>query len=195
MNLDLSYFEFIKKEELRVLTAVEMGMRNHEWVPVKLIEKIAALKRGNAFKVIQTCLKHKLIAHSHDKKVDGYKLNYQGYDFLAISKFKKNGLLEKVETKIGVGKESDIYLVRSETNKLMVLKLARLGRRSFRTVKKNRDYLNGKTHFNWLYLSRLAATREFNYMTVLYEHNFPIPVPVAHNRHAILMGFVNGFPL
>lgn len=52
MNLDLSYFDFIKKDELRVLTAIEMGMRNHEWVPEKLISKIANLKRGNAFKVI-----------------------------------------------------------------------------------------------------------------------------------------------
>ena len=43
--------------------------------------------------------------------------------------------------KIGVGKESDIYLIRSNENKLMVLKLARLGRASFKTVKNNRDYL------------------------------------------------------
>ena len=43
--------------------------------------------------------------------------------------------------KIGVGKESDIYLVRNVDNKLMVLKLARLGRSSFKSVKKNRDYL------------------------------------------------------
>ncbi len=43
--------------------------------------------------------------------------------------------------KIGVGKESDIYLVRTEENKLLVLKLARLGRTSFKTVKNNRDYL------------------------------------------------------
>jgi RIO kinase 2 len=195
MNLDLSYFEFIQKEELRVLTAIEMGMRNHEWVPVKLIEKIADLKRGNGFKVIQILLKHKLIAHSNDKKFEGYKLNYSGYDYLALSKFKKIGLISKIESKIGVGKESDIYLVRSEEDKLMVLKLARLGRRSFKTVKNNRDYLQGRTQFNWLYLSRLASTREFNYMTILYEHGFPVPVPVSHNRHAILMGFVNGFPL
>lgn len=43
--------------------------------------------------------------------------------------------------KIGVGKESDIYLVRSKDEKLMVLKLARLGRSSFKSIKKNRDYL------------------------------------------------------
>ncbi len=32
-------------------------------------------------------------------------------------------------------------------------------------------------------------------MTALYEHKFPVPVPVCYNRHAILMSFINGFPL
>lgn len=62
--------------------------------------------------------------------------------------------------KIGVGKESDIYLVRSQDKKLMVLKLARLGRASFKTVKKNRDYIKNKQHYNWLYLSKIASYKE-----------------------------------
>lgn len=32
-------------------------------------------------------------------------------------------------------------------------------------------------------------------MKTLYEEGFPVPVPVANDRHAILMSFVNGFPL
>lgn len=32
-------------------------------------------------------------------------------------------------------------------------------------------------------------------MSILYKNNFPVPVPVAYNRHAILMSFINGFPL
>ena len=43
--------------------------------------------------------------------------------------------------KIGVGKESDIYIVRSSEDKILILKLARLGRTSFKSVKNKRDYL------------------------------------------------------
>ena len=32
-------------------------------------------------------------------------------------------------------------------------------------------------------------------MSILHEYGFPVPVPVAYNRHAILMSFINGFPL
>ena len=48
-------------------------------------------------------------------------------------------------TKIGVGKESDIYRCQNSDGNIVVLKLARLGRTSFRTVKKNRDYLQHRT--------------------------------------------------
>ena len=30
---------------------------------------------------------------------------------------------------------------------------------------------------------------------ILHEHNFPVPTPVAHSRHAILMSRIEGYPL
>ncbi len=42
MRLDANQFRFMTKDEFRVLTAVEMGMKNHELVPVPLIESIGA---------------------------------------------------------------------------------------------------------------------------------------------------------
>lgn len=41
-------------------------------------------------------------------------------------------------------------------------------------------------------MSRLAAIKEFAFMSVLYKHGFPVPRPVAQNRHAILMSLVPG---
>lgn len=32
-------------------------------------------------------------------------------------------------------------------------------------------------------------------MEVLFQNKFPVPVPISNNRHAILMSFINGFPL
>ena len=48
---------------------------------------------------------------------------------------------------------------------------------------------------SWLYLSRLAALKEHAFMKALGEHGFPVPVAVAHNRHAVLMSLVDGVPL
>ena len=274
MKLDLSVLQYLTTDDFRVLTAIEMGMRNHEIVPVSLIQSIAKIKRGNTFKIIQTLLKHKLVEHSNTK-YDGYSLNYLGYDFLALNVLIKRKILVGVGSKIGVGKESDVFLCyideenmellineeaeknkqnyeldkkeeekasnekengktenikddtkleeikennnviieediniggkvnfifdgqinNGKTPKLAVLKLARLGRTSFSAVRTKRDYLKNRTQYNWLYLSRLSAESEYKFLKGLYNYGFPVPRPYDHNRHAILMEFIPGYPL
>ena len=88
MKLDPDLFEYMKDEHFRVLTAIEMGMRNHQIVPAPLIQSIAKVKSADTFKVIQTLLKHKLIMHKN-LKMDGYALTYMGYDYLALNVFYK----------------------------------------------------------------------------------------------------------
>lgn len=51
---------------------------------------------------------------------------------------------------------------------MLAMKLHRLGRTSFRAVKSKRDYLRHRRSFNWLYLSRLAALKEFAFMKVFF---------------------------
>lgn len=101
------------------------------------------------------------------------------------------------------------------------MKLHRLGRVSFRAVKSKRDYLRHRSSYNWLYLSRLAALKEFAFMKVLLyhfynrvvifmvhfrmthalleqaleEHGFPVPKAVEWNRHCVVMSLVQGYPL
>lgn len=307
MKLDLSALKYLTPDDVRVLTAIELGMRNHEIVPVSLIDSIAKLKKGSSFRVMQNLLKHKLVEHSNTK-YDGYILNFLGYDYLAIHTLMKRGVLVKIGPKLGVGKESDVFIcyvnpnagvdtevseerlyqLRQElflndedeeededldnseenviykdedkeefeetisTNKkavnnleqkeeasqesineeitskkinkleaeqgkefiyelytkfeeelnilgvschIAVIKLARLGRTSFRAVKSKRDYAKHKTHYNWQYLSRISATNEFKFLKGLYQVGFPVPKPYDHNRHAILMQYIPSYPL
>jgi len=194
MKLDQDLIHYLTKEDFRVLTAIEMGMKNHELVPSALIQSIAKLKRANTFKIIQNLLKHKLIMHKNTK-CDGYALNYMGYDFLALRVFMKRGHIINIGNKFGMGKESDIYLCETPSGENVIVKLERLGRTSFKAVKNKRDYLNKRTSFSWFYLSRLAAVKEFAFMKALHERGFPTPVPIDYNRHAILMSRVDAYPM
>ena len=56
MKLDVTYLRYMTRDDFRVLTAIEMGMRNHEIVPLELIVSIAGLKHGGAHKVCEGCL-------------------------------------------------------------------------------------------------------------------------------------------
>ncbi|KAL0755770.1 hypothetical protein Bca101_093438 [Brassica carinata] len=127
MKLDVNVLRYLSKDDFRVLTAVEMGMRNVN---------------------------------------DGFRLTYLGYDFLAIKTLVNRGVFTGVGRQIGVGKESDIFEVAQEDGTILAMKLHRLGRTSFRAVKSKRDYLRHRSSFSWLYLSRLAALKEFAFMKV-----------------------------
>jgi RIO kinase 2 len=41
-------------------------------------------------------------------------------------------------------------------------------------------------------LSRLAALKEFSFMTMLYNNGFPTPKPIDWNRHGIVMSLAEG---
>mmetsp|Transcript_2369 Transcript_2369/g.3440 ORF Transcript_2369/g.3440 Transcript_2369/m.3440 type:complete len:519 (+) Transcript_2369:23-1579(+) len=194
MKLDAKYLRYLTADDFRVLLSIEMGMRNHELVPTTLIERIANLKSGGVRKVLSFIAKKKLVHHD-SKPYDGYKLTYLGYDYLALNTFIKRQLLWGVGSQVGVGKESDIYICLDMDQKEVILKLHRLGRVSFRTIKSKRDYLQHRKAQNWLYLSRLSALKEYAFMKALYETGFPVPKPISQNRHCVLMSIVDGYPL
>ncbi|XP_011376719.1 serine/threonine-protein kinase RIO2 [Pteropus vampyrus] len=194
-KVNVAKLRYMSRDDFRVLTAVEMGMKNHEIVPCSLVASIASLKHGGCNKVLRELVKHKLIAWERTKTVQGYRLTNAGYDYLALKTLSSRQVVESVGNQMGVGKESDIYIVANGEGQQFALKLHRLGRTSFRNLKNKRDYHKHRHNMSWLYLSRLSAMKEFAYMKALYERKFPVPKPIDYNRHAVVMELINGYPL
>ncbi|XP_076464947.1 uncharacterized protein LOC143296867 [Babylonia areolata] len=196
-KLKANLFQHLTKEDFRVLLAVEMGMKNHELVPGHLAASIAKLHAGGCHKVLMNLSRHKLVAFekTKNKRYEGYRLTNSGYDYLALQVLVGRDTLSSFGRQIGVGKESDVYIVADDEMKEYALKLHRLGRTSFRQLKNKRDYHKHRKSISWLYLSRLSATKEFAYMKALHEHGFPVPKPVEQNRHAVVMELIAGYPL
>lgn len=193
-KLNVSTLRYMSREEFRVLTAVEMGMKNHELVPQELIVQIANLKHGGCHKYLMELSRKKLLSYERGKRYDGYRLTFSGYDFLALRALTSQGVICSIGNQIGVGKESDVYIAADEEREL-VLKLHRLGRTSFRKLKEKRDYHKNRHGVSWIYLSRLAAVKEYAFMKALSECDFPVPNPINFNRHCVVMELVNGHPL
>ncbi|XP_032654578.1 serine/threonine-protein kinase RIO2 [Chelonoidis abingdonii] len=194
-RLNVVMLRYLSRDHFRVLTAVEMGMKNHEIVPASLIASIASLKHGGCNKILRELVKHKLLAYERTKTVQGYRLTNGGYDYLALKTLSSRQVINSVGNQMGVGKESDIYIVANEEEQQLALKLHRLGRTSFRNLKNKRDYHKHRHKTSWLYLSRLAAMKEFAYMKALHDRKFPVPKPFDYNRHAVVMELISGYPL
>jgi RIO kinase 2 len=165
-------------------------------VPTPLISQIAAIRSGTGVhKCISNLAKIGLIAKVKNAKYDGYRLTYGGLDYLALHTHQKSSTVYSVGNQIGIGKESDILVCASETGKQLVLKIHRLGRISFRTVKANRDYLRNRQGGSWMYMSRLAALKEYEFMKALRAEGFPVPEPIGQNRHTVIMSLIDAFPM
>ncbi len=209
MKLDPTVMRTMNKQDFRVLAAVESGMKGHSLVPIALINSIANLRHGGTNKILSSLLRDKLLSHDQSCGYDGYRLTNSGYDILALHNLKSRGIIAGIGDKIGTGKESDVYVAITPRNTQIVLKFHRLGRTSFRDVKKKRDYFmvnalskNKKqgTQYrtlpnSWLFLSRTSALKEYAFMKALYDVGYPTPKPIGQNRHIVAMGVVRGLPL
>lgn len=194
-KLNVTVLRYLSKDDFRALTAVEMGMKNHELVPGSLVASIASLKHGGCHKVLRELCKNRLLCYERGKHYDGYRLTNAGYDYLALKALAMRDVVHSVGNQIGVGKESDVFIVADSEGKQNCLKLHRLGRTCFRKLKEKRDYHKHRKSASWIYLSRLAAVKEFAYMKALHDRGFPVPKPVDFNRHCVIMELIPGYSL
>lgn len=196
MKLETSHMRYLTADDFRVLQAVEQGSRNHEIVPTQMIHQISGLRSSSGTnRAISDLAKLKLVSKVRNAKYDGYKLTYNGIDYLALKAMLNRDTVYSIGTTIGVGKESDIYQVSDRNGNSRVMKIHRLGRTSFQTVKNNRDYLKGRQSASWMFLSRLAANKEYQFMSLLYSKGFKVPEPFDNSRHIILMELIKGYPM
>ncbi|XP_040577206.1 uncharacterized protein RIOK2 [Lepeophtheirus salmonis] len=194
-KLNVTLLRYLGKDEFRILTGVEMGMKNHELVPGALVAAIASVKSGGVHRILRELSKHRLVQYERGKRYDGYRLTNLGYDYLSLKALAARESVSGFGNQIGCGKESNVYIVNDNEGRDLALKLHRLGRICFRKVKEKRDYHKNRRNMSWIYLSRISATKEFAYMKALYDRGFPVPEPIDFNRHCVVMSYVHGTPL
>ena len=201
MKLDTKALRYLNPSDWRVLGAVETGSRNHEVVPTPLIASLSKASVGDVQRSISLLAKSNLISKVKNVKYEGYRLTYGGLDYLGLHSLQKSNVVYSVGNQIGVGKESDIFVVSDDKGQQRVLKIHRLGRVSFKKgVRNKRDYARTKAQKergagSWMYMSRLAAVKEHAFMSALHEAGVSVPTPLGQNRHHVVMSLIDGFPL
>lgn len=187
----------LEDEDLRVLMGIEQGMRRFRTVPANQVAFFARYnKEETQYRLDKIHKLGLIIRHIGANRGDpnSYVLNFDGYDILALHTFFAQGILASVGLPLGRGKESDVYRCLTPQGEEVALKLHRLGQTSFRNVRKLRDYVNDRGHINWLYMSRLSASREYEALKKIQDLKLNVKVPkvLGHNRHAIVMGIHQG---
>ena len=181
----------LEPEDFHLLSGVEQGMRFSEWVAREKLPEFSRLTDEDVGYRIDRCERRGLIERNTIQYV-GYRLTFEGYDALTLHTFAERETVEEMGAPLGVGKESDVYEVRSY--RPFALKFHREGYTEFREVNREREYTSDRDHVSWLYTARKAAEQEFDALETVYPA-VSVPRPVDHNRHAVLMERIDAVEL
>jgi RIO kinase 2 len=181
----------LEPEDFYLLSGVEQGMRFSEWVAREKLPDFADLTPEEVDYRLDRCERRDLLERK-TIQYEGFRLTFEGYDALALHTFAERETIDGMGAPLGVGKESDVYEVRSY--KPLALKFHREGYTDFREVNREREYTADREHVSWLYTARKAAEREHAALEALYP-DVSVPRPVDHNRHAVVMERIEGVEL
>ena len=182
----------LDKEDLRILMGIEIGMKRSKYVTVNNIKFYSRNPIEETLFRLKKVHKLDLIVRDSSKNDIAYTLNSIGYDVLALHTLVEREIISQLGPIIGKGKESDVYGCMDDNENIFALKIYRMGRTSFKNIRMLRSFLGNRKHLSWLYVNRLAAKKEFDALSKIYELKLDTPKPIGFNRHIIVMSYLRG---
>jgi len=182
-------FKKLESYDFRVLQGVENAMRFFDWVPVDELPSYCRLTKEEVNYRVGRLLRFKLVQRRTTHYV-GYKLTIAGLDALAIRTLVKREAIQALGSKIGVGKESDVYDAKRDKGMTVIVKFHREGT-TFRHVKRSRGYNAHTKRYSWNLAAKLAAAREYQALEKLHSM-VAVPKPIAQDRHVVVMELIEG---
>jgi RIO kinase 2 len=182
----------LEKEDLRILMAIEIGMKRSEYVTLNNIKFYSRYKMEETLFRLKKVHKLDLIIRDASKHELAYTLNSKAYDLLSLHTLVEKNIISQLGPLIGKGKESDVYSCMDDDGNIYAAKFYRMGRTSFKNIKQLRDIIGERGHLSWLYVNRLAAKKEYEALEKIYKLKLNTPRPIAYNRHIIIMSYLRG---
>lgn len=182
----------LEKEDFRILTAIELGMKRSRYVKVNDIRFYSRYPIEETLFRLKKVHKFDLIIRDSSKHEVAYTLNSLAYDLLGFHALVEKNIISQLGPILGKGKESDVYSCMDDDENVHALKIYRIGRRSFKNIKNLRDLVGERSHLSWLYVNRLAAKKEFDSLNVIHVLNLNTPKPIGYNRHMVVMEYLRG---
>lgn len=176
----------IEHEEFKILTVLTGLLRNYESVTITQLATKTRMHVDKATFSINKLNQMGLVV----KRLRGYSLVMAGLDALALKILVDRDIIIGMGSSIGAGKESDVFDAFTPAQEVLAIKFFRIGRTSFRDVKRKRSF-SGQLH-HWLLVNISAAKREFNALKMLHKSGVKVPTPYALAKHVIVMERIQG---
>ncbi|MEM3588686.1 MAG: RIO1 family regulatory kinase/ATPase [Nitrososphaerota archaeon] len=187
-----SFVAEMTDDHVMILRTIEDFMRSKYIVSIEQIARKTNKSREYISKLIDELhSKHLIWAPKGREK--GFTLNFNGLDTLALIALSRRGILSFIGSKIGIGKEAEIYVGMTSEKNVVAVKFYRIGSPSMKKYVRFRDEVI--THPSYLEASKRTAAKEIEALKILSLNNVPSPQPISRNRHVIVTSLIEGDPL
>ena len=183
-------FKAVKDEEWRTLAGLERSTSGYGTPDIARLARMSRLPLERV-RFATDALEKKGLAM---RKGHGFALTREGVEAMALKDYVKKDLIFALGAVIAKGKESDVYEALTEEGTVYALKLYKIGRVSFTSVRKKR--VREAAEFrSWMTANYDAARREYHALRKLEGLSRAFPRAVAYSRSTVLLEEVSGVRL
>lgn len=176
----------LNKSDFKILKVFASSLKNRQLLNLTTLSQYANLSQGLIEHHLERLVKFGLISKSNI----GYTLLVTGLDIYVLKILSNKNIITELGPQIGIGKEAEVYLARDLLDQDRILKMFRLGRSSFKQIKRKRDVSTGIN--NWLLLNIETAKKEYDVLTYLRDSSSSFPTPLYRSFHCIVMEAIYG---
>lgn len=187
-----TYVAKMSDDHVKVLRTIEDLMRSKYVVSIEQIASRTNESRDYVSKIVDE-LHSKRLIWAPTGRERGFTLNFNGLDALALIALSRRGILSFIGSRIGVGKEAEVYVGMTSEKNVVAVKFYRVGGPSMKKYIRFRD--KQITHSSYLEASKRTAAKEIEALRILSSSNISIPQPISRNRHVIVTSLIEGDPL
>lgn len=176
----------LNKSDFKILKVFASSLKNHQFLNLTTLSQYSSLNQGLIEHHLERLVKFGLISKSNI----GYSLLVTGLDIYVLKILSNKNIITSLGPQIGIGKEAEVYLARDSLDQDRILKMFRLGRSSFKQIKRKRDVSAGIN--SWLLMNIETAKKEYDILTYLRDFSLSFPNPMYRSFHCIVMEAIYG---
>jgi len=181
----------LEPEDYKLLKVLASGLKQHESLTRREITTYSKIHENIVDFRINRLHDMKLIR----KNKGGFTLLMMGLDTVALKMLVDKDIIIAMGKPIGIGKESDVFEAITSREQVRALKFFRIGRISFREVRRRRTFIGKEDIHQWLLINIDAAKKEYNALNRLRHSGIRIPVLYYRAMHCVVMNRIDGLRL
>jgi RIO kinase 2 len=171
----------LNKSDFKILKVFASSLKTRQFLNLSTLSQYSNLSQRLVQHHLERLVKSGLVGKSNI----GFTLLVTGLDIYVLKILANRNTITSIGPQIGIGKEAEIYLAHDSQEQDKILKMFRLGRSSFKQIKRKRD-VNTSTS-SWLLLNIQTAKKEYDILNYLRHSSASFPTPLYRSFHCIVM--------